>query len=114
MAQESTILIDKKIIELLKEAKDHPKQTYNELLEKMARIFITLKKRNQYDEFLHKIQHPKMKGVVVTKKEGLPRDSIIKLNYIFTISEKMIKKFLLNLSEEKKRLIKNELIKKIN
>lgn len=58
--------------------------------------------------------NPKMKGVPVTKKEGMPKDSIIKLNYIFTISEKMIKKFLLNLSEEKKRLIKNEIIKKIN
>jgi hypothetical protein len=49
------------VIELLKNAKDHPKQTYNELLEKMANIFITLKERNQYDEFLHKIQQPKMK-----------------------------------------------------
>jgi len=61
MANDSTILIDKKIIELLKEAKDHPRQTYNELLEKMAKTFIILKKRNQYDEFLHKIQQPKMK-----------------------------------------------------
>lgn len=56
----------------------------------------------------------KMRGIAVTRKEGLPRDSIIKLNYIFTISEKMIKKFLLNLSDEKKNLVKNELIKKIN
>jgi hypothetical protein len=52
MATESTILIDKRVIEMLKEAKDHPKQTYNELLEKMAKTFIVLKKRNQYDEFL--------------------------------------------------------------
>jgi mRNA interferase MazF len=55
----------------------------------------------------------RMKGVLITKKEGLPKDSIIKLNYIFTISEKMIKKFLLNISEEKKKLIKKELIEKI-
>ncbi|MEK6913298.1 MAG: hypothetical protein AABW47_01360 [Nanoarchaeota archaeon] len=46
---------------MLKEAKDHPRQTYNELLGKMAKTFIILKKRNQYDEFLHKIQQPKMK-----------------------------------------------------
>lgn len=71
MASESTILIDKKIIELLKEAKDHPKQTYNELLEKMARIFITLKKRNQYDEFLHKIQQPKMKELWDNKEDEI-------------------------------------------
>lgn len=58
--------------------------------------------------------NPKMKGVAITRKEGLPRNSIIKLNYIFTISEKMVKKFLLNISDEKKKLIKNELIRKIN
>ena len=54
----------------------------------------------------------KMKGILITKKDGLPKDSVIKLNYIFTISEKMAKKFLLNISEEKKQLIKKELIKK--
>ena len=56
----------------------------------------------------------KMRGVPVGKKEGMPKDSIIKLNYIFTISEKMVKKFLLNISKDKKELIKKELIKKIN
>ena len=71
MAQESTILINKKIIGLLKEAKDHPKQTYNEILEKMARVFITLKKRNQYDEFLHKIQQPKMKEIWNNKEDEI-------------------------------------------
>ena len=55
-----------------------------------------------------------MKGISLSKKEGMPKDSVIKLNYIFTISEKMIKKFLFNVSKEKKRLIKEELIKKIN
>jgi hypothetical protein len=40
------------------------------------------------------------------------KESMIKLNYIFTISEKMVKKFLFNLSKEKKILIKEELIKK--
>jgi len=56
----------------------------------------------------------KMKGILITKRDGLPKDSIIKLNYIFTISEKMIKKFLINISEEKKKIIKNELIKRMN
>lgn len=55
----------------------------------------------------------KMKGIPLNKKEGMPKDSIIKLNYIFTISEKMIKTFLFNISKEKKELIKEELIKKI-
>ena len=60
---ESTIMLDKKVIEMLKEAKDNPRQTYNELLEKMAKLMIKLKERNQYDEFLHKIQQPKMKEI---------------------------------------------------
>ena len=71
MIKDSTILIDKKVIELLKEAKDHPRQTYNELLEKMAKTFIILKKRNQYDEFLHKIQQPKMKEIWDHKEDKI-------------------------------------------
>lgn len=54
-----------------------------------------------------------MRGIQLTKKEGAIKESVIKLNYIFTISEKMIKKNLFRLSEVKKKLIKNELIKKI-
>lgn len=53
-----------------------------------------------------------MKGISLTKKEGAIKESIIKLNYIFTISEKMIKKFLFYVSEEKKDLIKSEFIRK--
>ena len=56
-------MLDKKVIEMLKQAKDNPRQTYNELLEKMAKLMIKLKERNQYDEFLHKIQQPKMKEI---------------------------------------------------
>jgi len=71
MIKDSTILIDKKVIELLKESKDHPRQTYNELLEKMAKTFILLKKRNQYDEFLHKIQQPKMEELWNNKEDDV-------------------------------------------
>jgi len=69
MAEESTILLDKKTIEMLKQAKEHPRQTYNELLEKMARIFIQIKERNQYDEFLHKIQQEKMRELWDNKRD---------------------------------------------
>ncbi len=55
----------------------------------------------------------KMKGIPLTKKEGPPKESIIKLNYIFTISENLIKRFLFRLSKEKKDIIKKELIKRI-
>jgi len=54
-----------------------------------------------------------MHGIPLTKKEGAIKDSIIKLNYIFTISEKMADKFLFSISKQKKELIKSELIKKL-
>lgn len=55
----------------------------------------------------------KMKGIPLTKKERAVKDSVIKLNYIFTITEKMIKKLLFKISEEKKKIILDELIKKL-
>lgn len=63
MTEKTTILLDKKTIKMLKKSKEYPRQTYNELLENMAKIMIKLKERNQYDEFLHKIQQPKMKEI---------------------------------------------------
>ena len=55
-----------------------------------------------------------MEGIPLTKKEGAIKDSVIKLNYIFTISEKMIKKSLFKLSENKRKLLVSELIKRIS
>ncbi len=54
-----------------------------------------------------------MKGVQLTKKEGAVKESVIKLNYIFTISDKMIKKNLFKLSKKKKKIVKKELLDKI-
>ena len=55
----------------------------------------------------------KMGGIPLSKKEGAVKESIIKLNYIFTISEKMIEKVLFKLSEEKKKLLVSELNKRL-
>ena len=55
----------------------------------------------------------KMEGIPLSKKEGAVKDSIIKLNYIFTISEKMVKKILFSISNEKKKIVINEFIKKL-
>ena len=54
-----------------------------------------------------------MKGIPLTKKEGAVKDSIIKLNYIFTISKMMIEKTLFSLSKEKKKIVYDELIKRL-
>ena len=69
--EESTILLDKSVITLLKKVKEHPRQTYNEVISNMARLFIKLKERNQYDEFLHKIQQPKMKELWDNKEDAV-------------------------------------------
>ena len=69
MTNASTIQLNKNVIEQLKKAKEYPRQTYNELLVKMSKIFIALKERNQYDEFLHKIQQQKMKELWDNKED---------------------------------------------
>ena len=58
--------------------------------------------------------NPEMKGVSITKKEGAIKDSVIKLNYIFTVSKLMIEKVLFSLSKEKKKKVYDELVKKLN
>lgn len=56
----------------------------------------------------------KMRGIPLSKSEGALKDSVIKLNYIFTISNEMASKVILHLSEEKKGLIFDELSKKLS
>jgi rRNA pseudouridine-1189 N-methylase Emg1 (Nep1/Mra1 family) len=57
----TTIQLDKKIVRALKESKEYPRQTYNDLINKMIKVFKNVKQENQYDEFLHKVQQTKMK-----------------------------------------------------
>ncbi len=54
-----------------------------------------------------------MKGIPLTKSEGAVRESVIKLNYIFTVSKAMVDKNLFSLSKEKKKKVFNELVKKL-
>ncbi|MFH1423033.1 MAG: type II toxin-antitoxin system PemK/MazF family toxin [Planctomycetota bacterium] len=54
-----------------------------------------------------------MKGIPLTKKEGAIKDSIIKLNYIFTISSTMVEKSLFSLSSEKKKKVYGALVEKL-
>ncbi|MFA6022807.1 MAG: type II toxin-antitoxin system PemK/MazF family toxin [Candidatus Pacearchaeota archaeon] len=55
----------------------------------------------------------KREGISLTKQEGAIKNSIIRLNYIFTISENMIERVLFSISEVKKNIIKKELINKL-
>jgi len=54
-----------------------------------------------------------MEGVPITKEEGAIKDSIIKLNYIFTVSGMMIEKTLFSLSKSKKKKVFDELLGKL-
>jgi rRNA pseudouridine-1189 N-methylase Emg1 (Nep1/Mra1 family) len=56
----TTIQLEAEVVESLKAVKEDPRQTYNELIKHMVEIFKNIRKRNQYDEFLHKIQQQKM------------------------------------------------------
>jgi len=56
----------------------------------------------------------KMKGIPLTKKEGAVKDSVIKLNYIFTISRSMISKTVFHLNEEKKQMVFDEMTKRLS
>ena len=69
MVEVTTIQLDKKTVEKLKKAKEYPRQTYNELLDKAVTVFTSLKKKNSYDEFLHKVQQPKMKELWDNKED---------------------------------------------
>jgi len=67
----TTIQIDKSVAESLKKIKEHPRQSYNELLIKLIRFVNESKNKNQYDEFLHKIQQEKMKELWDNKEDGV-------------------------------------------
>ena len=56
----------------------------------------------------------KMNGIPLTKSEGALKDSIIKLNYIFTISEEMVSKVIFHISNEKKSLLFDKLTEKLS
>jgi mRNA interferase MazF len=56
----------------------------------------------------------KMKGITLTKKDGAIKESIIKTNYIFTVSEAAIKKKLFELGKSKKSELYRDLEGKIS
>lgn len=70
MTEVTTIQVDKKILEKLKTAREYPRQTYNDLLDRLVSVFIAVKKKNTYDEFLHKIQQTKMKELWDNEEDG--------------------------------------------
>ncbi len=56
----------------------------------------------------------KMKGIPLTMEEGAVKESVIKLNYIFTISKMMIEKTLFDLTPKKRKQVFDELVSKLS
>ncbi len=58
--------------------------------------------------------NPNMKGVPLTRAEGAVKESVIKLNYIFTISEEAVVKRLFVLRQDKRKEVYRKLCDKLN
>ncbi len=58
MSENTTIQVEKDLLEELKKEKRYKMQTYSEFLREMLKVYRSHK--SQYDEFLHKIQQEKM------------------------------------------------------
>ena len=56
----------------------------------------------------------KMHGIALSRKDGAVKDSVIKLNYIFTISSALVQKKLFHLPKEKKRMVFEEMEKRLS
>jgi hypothetical protein len=69
MADVTTIQLQKPVVAELKKAKQYPRQTYSELILELTRVYKASKLKNQYDEFLHKIQQEKMKELWDNKED---------------------------------------------
>jgi hypothetical protein len=65
----TTIQLDKTVVKSLQKIRAYPRQTYNEIISALIEVFKNTKKRNQYDEFLHTIQQPKMKELWDNKED---------------------------------------------
>lgn len=56
----------------------------------------------------------RMKGIQLSRSEGAVKDSVIKLNYIFTISEAMISRVVFKLTREKRNLVFKEMERRLS
>ena len=75
MRKESTILLSMDVIEMLKTVKKDPRETYNELLKRIIKLYLSVKSNDQYDKFLHEIQKPKMKELWDNKEDEAWEDA---------------------------------------
>jgi len=56
----------------------------------------------------------KRSGISLNKNEGAIKESVIRLNYIFTISENMVEKNLFLISDHKKKMIRDYFLRELS
>ena len=56
----------------------------------------------------------KMDGIPLTVAEGAIKESVIKLNYIFTVSAIMVNRVLFSLTKEKRAIVHDAFVEKIS
>ena len=61
MSELTTIQIRRSTSSSLKETKIYGRETYDEIIVRLVELYNSLERKNQYDEFLHKVQQNKMK-----------------------------------------------------
>jgi len=69
MGDATTVQLEKSVVKALKGVKEYPRQTYNEIILNLISLAKKVKMKNQYDEFLHKIQQQKMKELWDNKED---------------------------------------------
>ncbi len=75
MSNVTTVQLEKSVVKALQESKEYPRQTYNELVMHLIDLAKKARMKNQYDEFLHKIQQPKMKELWNNKEDEAWNDA---------------------------------------
>ena len=61
MSELTTIQIKKTTSHSLKATGIYKRETYDEIIVRLVELYNSLEKKNQYDEFLHKVQQNKMR-----------------------------------------------------
>ena len=70
MRDVTTVQLKKSIVKELKSIKKYPRETYDEVISDLLEIAKgQRKKKNQYDEFLYRIQQAKMKELWDNKED---------------------------------------------
>lgn len=70
MGELTTIQIRKSTSRSIKETMIYRRETYDEAIVRLVELFNSVERKNQYDEFLHKVQQKKMRELWDNEDDG--------------------------------------------